>query len=109
MALIECPSCNKKISDKAETCSHCAFGVKAADADDILRKQKLKRFNALRGLQNQSMLAILLFVTGFGFMFWGGARPGDLQHNLAMGTCTLGFVWYAVNRVRIVIAKRFSQ
>ena len=109
MALTDCPACSKKISDKAEVCSHCNFAVKSADADDLLRKQKLKRYKKLSRIQNQSMLAILLFVCGFGFMFWGGTQPGEMQHNIAMGVCTLGFIWYAINRVRIVVAKRFSE
>ena len=27
MALTDCPSCNKKISDKSEECPHCQFRV----------------------------------------------------------------------------------
>ena len=44
MALIDCPSCNKKISDKADDCPHCGFSLADASSEDILRKQKLKRF-----------------------------------------------------------------
>ena len=109
MALIDCPSCGKKISDKAEKCPHCDFPVKSASKEDILRKQDLKRYEKLRSLQNQSMLAILVFILGFGFMYWGGTRPGELQHNIAMGACVVGFLWYAINRVRVLIAKRFSE
>jgi hypothetical protein len=60
----------------------------------------------MQALQNQSLLAILIFVAGFGFMYWGGVQPGDLQHNLALGAAIVGFVWYGVNRVRITLAKR---
>lgn len=108
MALINCPSCGKKISDKSEQCPHCGFAVKNASADDILRKQQMQRYKKMSSLQNQSMLAILIFILGFGFMYWGGTQPGELQHNLAMGAATVGFVWYAINRARIVLAKRAS-
>ena len=108
MALIDCPACGKKISDKAEVCQHCGFGVKDASADDVLRKQQMQRFKKMASLQNQSMLAMLLFILGFGFMYWGDVRPGDTQHNIAIGTCIIGFVWYVVNRVRIVILKKFT-
>lgn len=27
MALINCPECNKEVSDKAETCIHCGFPI----------------------------------------------------------------------------------
>ncbi len=106
MALMNCPSCNKKTSDKAETCPHCGFGIGKASTEDIERKKSLKRFEKLHSIQNQSLIAMLIFVAGFGFMYWGGAQPGDLQHNLAMLSCVIGFVWYIVNRVRIVLIKR---
>ncbi|QPG06870.1 zinc ribbon domain-containing protein [Salinimonas marina] len=109
MALIDCPSCNKKISDKADDCPHCGFSLADASSEDILRKQKLNRFKKLHSIQNQSMLAMLLFVAGFGFMFWGGATKGDLQYNLAVLSSVVGFIWYIINRVRILIIKRFSS
>jgi hypothetical protein len=54
----------------------------------------------------QSMLAMLLFVAGFGFMYWGGAVTGGLQYNIAIGLTVVGFVWYIINRVRLVFLKR---
>lgn len=27
MAIINCPECNNKVSDKAENCPHCAFPI----------------------------------------------------------------------------------
>ncbi|QCZ93358.1 zinc ribbon domain-containing protein [Salinimonas iocasae] len=109
MALIDCPSCSKKISDKADSCPHCGFGLADASSEDILRKQQLKKFQKLQSIQNQSMFAMLLFVAGFGFMYWGGSAKGDLQYNLAVLSVVVGFIWYIVNRVRILIIKRFSS
>ncbi len=108
MALIDCPACNKKISDKAKQCQHCGFAIGEASVEDIQRKQNMKKFKKLHGIQNQSMLAMLLFIAGFGFMYWGGAQPGDLQHNIALGVTVVGFLWYVINRVRIVLVKRTS-
>ncbi|MEW9796715.1 hypothetical protein [Alteromonas sp. CYL-A6] len=109
MALMNCPSCNKKTSDKADICPHCGFGVGDASSEDMERKRQLQKYQKLQGIQNQSLIAVLLFVAGFGFMYWGGARPGDLQHNLAILCSIVGFVWYVVNRVRMVMVKRFSS
>ena len=109
MALTDCPSCNKKISDKSEECPHCQFRVGDASAEDVLRKQRLQRYKKKQSIQNQSLLAVLLFVAGFGFMYWGGTKPGDIQHNLAILAAVAGFMWYVVNRVRLVIIKRFSS
>ena len=51
MALIDCPSCNKKISDKAQNCQHCRFSLGKADAEDIARKQSLNKY-----LKNQFLV-----------------------------------------------------
>ena len=109
MALTDCPACNKKISDKSDVCPHCGFQVGDASTEDILRKQSLQRYKKQQSIQNQSLLAVLLFVAGFGFMYWGGTQPGDMQHNLAITATVLGFVWYVINRVRLVIVKRFNS
>jgi hypothetical protein len=106
MALIDCPSCSKKISDKARNCQHCDFTLGTVDAEGITRKQNLKKYLKSQNIQTQSMVAMLLFVSGFGFMYWGGAAPDGLQYNLAVGMSVIGFVWYIVNRVRLIILKR---
>ena len=108
MALIDCPACNKKISDKAKSCQHCGFAVANASKEDFVRKQKMKTFNKKQSIQNQSMLAMLMFVSGFGLWYWGGEQPTDLQQNIAVGCSVVGFVWYIINRIRLVIVNRFS-
>lgn len=109
MALMNCPSCNKKTSDKATECPHCGFAIGNATSEDIERKRGLKKFQKLQSIQNQSLIAILLFVAGFGFMYWGDARNNDMQYNLAILSSVVGFIWYVVNRVRIVMVKRSSS
>jgi hypothetical protein len=106
MALVDCPSCNKKISDKANSCQHCGLALGNASGEDIMRKKNLQNFMKNQSIQTQSMVAMLMFVCGFGFMYWGGALPGDIQHNLAAGTAVIGFVWYIVNRVRLIFLKK---
>jgi hypothetical protein len=106
MALIDCPSCRKKISDKPQRCQHCDFTLGTVDAEDIVRKQNFNKYLKNQSIQTQSMVAMLLFVAGFGFMYFGGAAPDGLQYNLAIGSSLIGFVWYIVNRVRLIILKR---
>lgn len=106
MALTNCPSCGKRISDKAKSCPHCGFVRGKASAEDLIRKKNLQRFQKGQSIQNQSMLAMLLFIGGFGFMYWGGVKPGDTQHTLAIGSSVVGFFWYIINRVRLIVHKR---
>ncbi|MFT5283616.1 MAG: hypothetical protein ACI94Z_002464 [Yoonia sp.] len=77
-----------------------------ATAEDMERKAKFAHYKAMQRLQNQSMLAILMFITGFGFIYWGGSEPGEIQYNLSIATTIVGFVWYAINRVRLALRKR---
>ena len=106
MALVDCPSCNKKISDKAKNCEHCDFALGSVDAEDFARQRRLNKYLKDQSIQTQSMFAMLLFVAGFGFMYWGGAEPAGLQYNVAVGITIIGFVWYIINRVRLIILKR---
>lgn len=106
MALIECPSCSKRISDKAKVCQHCGFAVGNASEEDIARKRNLQKFQKVQSVQTQSMVAMLLFISGFGFMYWGGVQPGDTQHTAAVGCSVVGFLWYIINRVRLIFIKR---
>jgi hypothetical protein len=106
MALVDCPSCNKKISDKAKSCQHCNMNLGDSSPEDIARKQSLNLYLKKQKIQTQSMIAMLLFVGGFGFMYWGGVAAGGIQYKLAVGVSIIGFVWYLVNRVRLVFLKR---
>lgn len=106
MALTDCPSCNKTISDKSKVCPHCDFAVGDASGEDLQRKKSLQRFKKQHSIQNQSMLAMLMFIAGFGFMYWGGTQPGEMQHSMAIASSVVGFVWYIVNRVRLIFIKR---
>lgn len=109
MALTDCPACNKKISDKSTECPHCGFNVGDASAEDVLRKQSMQRYMKKQSIQNQSILAVLMFVAGFGMLYWGKPAKDDLQYNLAIFTAVAGFLWYGVNRVRLVIINRFNS
>ena len=108
MAIIQCPSCNKPISDKAKQCRYCNALISSASADDIYRQKKLRKYNQVQSIQTQSMVAMLMFVGGFGFMFWGDVQPSDIKHTAAMVCTVIGFVWYIVNRVRMIVIKKGS-
>lgn len=109
MAITNCPGCSKPISDKADACPHCNLSFGDSSAEDIERKLSLERFQKLHRIQNQSMAAILIFIVGIYFIFMGdfpNNENGLLMYNLALGVTIFGFIWYAVNRVRITLVKR---
>jgi hypothetical protein len=109
MAITACPGCSKPISDKVKTCPHCNLAFGNATAEDLTRKVSQDRYKKLQSLQNQSMLAILIFIVGMYFLFAGDFpdnENGILMYNAAIGVALLGFIWYAINRVRITLVKR---
>jgi uncharacterized membrane protein YvbJ len=109
MAITNCPACKKPMSDKGKTCPHCNLSLGDTSAEDIQRKLNNERYQKLHSLQNQSMLAILVFVVGAYFVFLGdfpNTEEGVLMYNISVAVTALGFIWYAVNRVRVTLAKR---
>lgn len=106
MALIQCPSCTKKISSKAAVCSHCSTVVADMSEEQRVNIKQMTSIEQSVAITTQSMIAMLLFCGGFGFMFWGEPEPASWQSTLATGTAVLGFVWYIINRVRILLLKR---
>lgn len=109
MAIISCPACNKSISDKAKQCSHCKYEFGNASADEVKRKISMQRYEKLQKIQNQSMIAMMLFIVGCYFVFLGDFPAGEnglLMYNASVAVAAIGFIWYAVNRVRITLVKR---
>ena len=53
---------------------------------------------------------MLVFITGFGLLYWGAPEVGGTQHSIGMLMLFLGFLWYVVNRARIAFikAKKFK-
>ena len=105
MAVINCPSCKKKISDKAKSCSHCDISLTGLDQDDLIRVTTIKRIKQAQRLTNFSFIAMFLFCGGFLFMFWDNVTPGTWQHNTAMMSTALGFVLYIIIRVMLLLSK----
>lgn len=106
MAVINCPSCKKKISDKAKACSHCDFSLQALDSDKISNLNHVNRINQAQRLMNYSFIAMLLFCGGFLFMFWDNVEPGSWQYTAALTSTVVGFLLYIVIRVRLLFFKR---
>ena len=109
MALINCPKCNKRISSKAAECNHCSVVIGSIDSEQLENMKRITVIEQSQKIMNQSMIAMLLFCGGFGFMFWGEPTPNSWQYSIATATSVIGFVWYIVNRVRIILLKRNSR
>ncbi len=109
MAVINCPNCKKKISDKAKKCNHCAVDLTELDSDKMASIDRINRINQGQRLMNYSFVAMLLFCGGFLFMYWDNVVPGSWQHTLAMVSSAIGFIMYIVIRVKLLFFKRKKQ
>lgn len=109
MAIVTCPQCSNKMSDKAATCHQCGFVVDGLDAKTLERKRKRQRADKIQKLTTQSMLAMLLFVVGIAGLFYyrdeTSPDPG-WQSQIAVVVIVIGFIWYIINRVRLMVARR---
>lgn len=109
MAIMKCPNCKKSISDKSKVCPHCDTVLGDLAPEDLARKQALAKFQTLQKIQTQSIIAILIFLLGCYLIFGGDfedSEQGLLMYNLSVAVAVIGFIWYCVNRVRIIFVKR---
>ena len=105
MAVINCPNCKKKISDKAKSCSHCAIDLTKVDAEQIASIKKINKITQSQSLMNHSFIAMLLFCGGFLFLYWQDAQQGTWQYITSIGSAVIGFIWYIATRVRLLLLK----
>ncbi|MFC0444841.1 zinc ribbon domain-containing protein [Pseudidiomarina halophila] len=106
MALIHCPSCNKRISDKAKTCPHCEFVLAGRTSEDIEREQLRAVQRRKDKLLSQSMLALLLAIGAFTYVFLEQPHPDSWYAKVSYGLMGLSVIWFLINRVRIMLLKR---
>ena len=83
--------------------THAALESGESQADDYEPAVQLMTMHSAKGLEFP-----LVFIAGFGFMYWGQPEVGGTQHSSAMLACIVGFIWYVINRVRILLSKRSS-
>ena len=108
MAVINCASCGKKISDKAKTCGHCGLDLTGVDKNALSALATANRIKKSQALMNQSFVAMLLFCGGFLMLYMHNEEPDGWRYQVAVVSTVLGFILYIVNRVRLVILKHKS-
>ncbi len=105
MALVNCPACNKKMSNQAQECPHCKFVLSGDDrTDEELGRRKRERTR--KQLQMHSLIAMVLFTLG-AILFYHGTQVKDSwQGPWGMTILAVGIVLYVVTRIRIMIFNR---
>ncbi|MDP2713409.1 MULTISPECIES: zinc ribbon domain-containing protein [unclassified Rheinheimera] len=106
MAIISCPFCGQKISDKSPQCSGCKQDLSNLSAEKLESLARDKRLSKSQSLMNHGMLSMLLFLGGFGSIYWFSPAQGSLQQIAFMGLSAIGFCWYIITRIRIMLLKK---
>jgi hypothetical protein len=106
MAVINCPGCKKKISDKAKSCDHCQLYLTELDAEKMASIKHVSSIKKSQQLMNHSFIAMLLFCGGFLFLYWNNAQPGTWEYVSSIASAVLGFILYIVTRIRLLLVKR---
>ena len=106
MAVISCPGCNEKISDKSKFCTHCHIDLTELDIDQMQRLRNVNFIKKSQSLMNHSFIAMLFFCGGFLAMFSESVPRESWQYSVAMACTILGFIFYLVTRVRGLLLKK---
>ena len=106
MAIISCPSCNQQISDKSICCSHCDIDIANMTSENLASKQRVNKIKRNQSIQVQTFLALLMFVGGFTLWYWEEQPSESWFSILGQGMIDVGFIWYIVNRARLIISNK---
>lgn len=109
MAVINCPSCRKKISDKAKNCSHCQIDLANLDEEKLAINRQVEKINKSQRVMTWSFIAMLMFCGGFLFYYWKNVQPGSWQYYLSVGSTVIGFFIYIATRVQLILLKRSNK
>ncbi len=109
MAIISCPNCRKKISDKAKTCTHCQINLVNLDEEKLASLKQVQKINKSQQIMTISFIAMLLFCGGFLFYYWQNVQPGSWQYYLSIGSTVIGFILYIITRVQLILLKKSNK
>ncbi len=112
MAIIKCPSCSGKISDKAKVCSHCNYDfVNKATADGLNEEQlasqkRMAHIKQRYSLQMQAMIGIILVLGGSLMWYFGGRNFHSVMGLSGVIALVIGAALYLTTRIRLILFKK---
>lgn len=87
MPLINCPECQNEVSDKAELCPKCGYGINDSLKKTITTQKTSKKLKAMQAL------GLFPMVVSFLFFFYG-----DLKTGLWIGG--IGVAWVLIVNIK---------
>ncbi|WP_286232414.1 hypothetical protein [Thalassotalea sediminis] len=109
MAVINCPQCNKKISDKAKSCQYCELDLVNVDEDKLASIKKVNIINKSQRIMTFSFIAMLIFCGGFLYFYWQNVQPGTVEYYASVSAIIVGFFMYITTRIQLILLKRRNK
>lgn len=105
MALIDCPSCGKKISSKAETCNHCHISLSDNSPERNATLAKRKRNKRILMVGNLSLVTLILFLAGAFIVFYLQPDQEDILSTVGIAGLAIGSIGYMGARTWLMFLK----
>jgi len=112
MAIINCPSCRTKVSDKAKSCPECQYDfVLNKSTDGLSEEQLASKINLARikqkyNLQMRAMTGIILVLGGVLAWYFGGRGLISVSDYLSVATIGLGSILYLMTRIQLILFRK---
>lgn len=106
MAIISCPYCQQKVSDKAAVCGKCGGNLADVSPEQLERYSRDTKLAHSQNLNNQAMIALVIFLGSFCWYYYRVPEQDSLELHAVNACMVLGCLWYVVTKARIVLFKR---
>ena len=106
MAIVNCPYCDKKVSDKSAACTHCGGVLGEMTPDQLDRLQRDRKIAHGRSLNNHAMMSLVIFLGSFAWYYYKQPESDSLEMWGVNAAMFIGCGWYLLTKARIVLSKR---
>ncbi len=99
MAIISCPGCGRRISDKSSACAHCDLPLKELSEDELKRTEERRMRRRIWRAKNITYLAMTALVIGAIWWLWAQSQTPDGTPPMpAMAMVAIGVLTYLSGR-----------
>lgn len=105
MAIISCPYCGHKISNKSTECNKCHKPLGQLTPEKLAALEHQNKLDKMQTLITHSTLSLVLCLAGFGIFYWWQPESGYNKY-VSVIAIVAGIFWYIVTRIRVLLLKR---
>jgi len=106
MAIVSCPFCGKKVSNKAATCQHCGAGLTDVSPEQLMKVERDRRMAKAQSINNHAMIAIVVFLGSVLYLYYKEPLVETVQWYATYISLGAGALGYMISKVRMVMHKR---